>query len=219
MKRLERLLSMALYLGARRRVRAQDAAAHFGISLRTVYRDVQALVAAGFPIVGNAGDGYRVDAFMRPLALDEDEAEALAVASLSVSDKRSALLSATSKLQATLGPAARRRVAVLEKHVAEVPFRRAITPSPAMLEAIRESRAATIVYDGVRRTIEPVGLVCRADAWWVVAYCRLRRDARAFRTDHITAWVDAGPFALRSGFSFEEISRRDAHLVQSLFGY
>jgi predicted DNA-binding transcriptional regulator YafY len=43
MKRLERLVTMALFLGSRRRVLARDVADRFEISLRTVYRDVKAL--------------------------------------------------------------------------------------------------------------------------------------------------------------------------------
>src|SRR3569833_1517801 len=81
MRRLERLVAMALYLGARRRVLARDVADRFDISLRTVYRDVAALIEAGFPVEGTAGDGYRIaqTAFQRPLALTADAAEVLAV--------------------------------------------------------------------------------------------------------------------------------------------
>lgn len=232
MRRLERLLAIALFLGARRRVRASDVAERFGVSLRTVYRDMQALAVAGFPIEGNAGDGYRLsqESYLRPLALDEDEAEVLAVGARALAASvegrmREALASATSKLQAALRPAARRRVAQLEARIVVPEFARSTAPSAAMLEAIREQRAATIEYleprDGksTRRTIEPVGLVCRGDAWWLVAWCRLRRDARAFRVDRISHWKGAGGFTLRKGFSFDEIVRRDRHLSRALFAY
>jgi len=225
--RLERLLAIALFLGARRRVRASDVAARFEVSLRTVYRDMRSLQLAGFPIEGNAGDGYRLaqESYLRPLALDEDEAEALAVAAraLAASGHQAALATATAKLHAALGPAARRRVAQLEARITVTATARATAPTPAMLEAIREHRAAAISYaDGgkrTRRTIEPVGLVCRGDAWWLVAWCRLREDARAFRVDQIAAWTSAGPFAPRPGFSFDDIVRRDRHLAERLFGY
>ncbi len=94
-----------------------------------------------------------------------------------------------------------------------------------MLEAIREQRLASIRYVDPKtakrseRTIEPLGLICRGDAWWLVAWCRLRKDARAFRVDAISKWKSAGTFVPRAGLSFDEIIARDRHLGRSLFGY
>jgi predicted DNA-binding transcriptional regulator YafY len=232
MHRLERLLAIALFLGARRRVRASDVSQRFGVSLRTVYRDMRALGEAGFPVEGNAGDGYRLsqDSYLRPLALDEDEAEALSVAAQGLAASvdgrmRGALARANAKLQAALHPASRRRIAQLEARIAVPDFVRATAPNAAMLEAIRERHTAAIRYldqrsgKRTRRTIEPVGLVCRGDAWWLVGWCQLRKDARAFRVDGISEWKTGGAFTVRDGFSFEEIVRRDRHLAPSLFGY
>ncbi|MGD0680073.1 MAG: WYL domain-containing protein [Polyangiaceae bacterium] len=232
MRRLERLVAIALFLGARRRVRASDVADRFGVSLRTVYRDMQALGEGGLPVEGNAGDGYRLtqESFLRPLALDEDEAEALAIAAQALTASgegrmREALATATAKLLAALRPAARRRIVQLEARIAVPSFVRSTAPSAAMIEAVRERHAASIRYldprNGrqTRRTIEPVGLVCRGDAWWLVAWCRTRADARAFRVDGISEWKDAGRFVPRDGASFDEIVRRDRHLAPELFGY
>ena len=58
MNRLDRLTAILLQLQSKRVVRAQEIADHFGISLRTVYRDVRSLETAGVPIVGEAGVGY-----------------------------------------------------------------------------------------------------------------------------------------------------------------
>jgi predicted DNA-binding transcriptional regulator YafY len=235
MKRLDRLLAIALFLGARRRARASDVAERFGVTPRTVYRDVQSLREAGFPVEGNAGDGYRLSqaAYLRPLALDEDEADALAIAAqaLTASAKgplRESLATATAKLHAALGPEARRRITQLEASISVPSFVRdaaSTAPTGEMLSAIRDRQAAEITYRDprsgtrTRRTIEPVGLVCRGDAWWLVAWCRLREDARAFRVDGVTGWTAAGPFSPRHGFSFAEIVRRDRHLSPELFAY
>ena len=232
MRRLERLLAIALFLGARRRARASDLAGRFGVSLRTIYRDMDSLAEAGFPVEGNAGDGYRLsqESYLRPLALDETEAEILTVAAHALAASvdgpmREALATATAKLQAAMRPAARRRISQLEARIATPDFVRSTAPRAAMLEAIRERRAASIRYldprsgKSSRRTIEPVGLVCRGDAWWLVAWCRLRKDARAFRVDRVFEWKPAGDFAPREGFSFDDIVRRDRHLAPDLFGY
>jgi predicted DNA-binding transcriptional regulator YafY len=232
MRRLDRLLAIALFLGARRRVRASDVADRFSVSLRTVYRDMRALAEAGFPLEGNAGDGYRLlqESYLRPLAFDDEEAELLAVAARALTASvdgpgREVLARAMAKLDAALRPAARRRVAQLEARIVVPRFARPAAPTPAMLAAIREGRAAVIAYHDprsgkrTRRTIEPVGLVCRGDAWWIVAFCRMRQGARAFRVDAIAAWEPADSFEPREGFTFDAIIERDRGMAESLFGY
>ncbi|AKV00064.1 hypothetical protein AKJ09_06727 [Labilithrix luteola] len=89
----------------------------FDASLRTVYRDVRALVEACFPIQGNPGDGYRLTQTsyashplakkerLRPLALSPEEAQALMMAAHAFgasarSTTRGALVRATAKLEA-----------------------------------------------------------------------------------------------------------------------
>jgi predicted DNA-binding transcriptional regulator YafY len=57
------------------------------------------------------------------------------------------------------------------------------------------------------------------DAWWIVAFCRMRRGARAFRVDAISAWQAAGSFQPREGFSFDAIIQRDRGMAEELFGY
>jgi predicted DNA-binding transcriptional regulator YafY len=95
-----------------------------------------------------------------------------------------------------------------------------------MLEAIRERRVARIGYvepttgERTEREVEPLGFVCRGDAWWLVAWCRLRADARAFRVDHVSTFHgDGAVYEPREGFSFAEIVARDRHLAARLFGY
>lgn len=231
MKRLERLLSIALLLSARRRLVARELATELSVTLRTIYRDVRALTNAGFPIEGVAGDGYRLSsaAHLRPLALLPDEADALILAAYgqraSIDPQlEDALRTATHKIEAAMGTEAAARARTLSRKIVVPPTAQPRTPSADVLAAIRERRAARITFvppDAPRsvRTIEPLGLVCRGDAWWLVAYCRLRRDARAFRLDHVARWEPRAPFAPRAGLSFEEILVRDAHLSDRLFGY
>jgi predicted DNA-binding transcriptional regulator YafY len=234
MPRLDRLLAIALFLGNRRRVLAREVAEEFAVSLRTVYRDIRALVSAGFPVEGNAGDGYRLaqDAFLRPLALTPDEAEALSLAATALSattqsSLRDALTRAAVKLNAVLDPQTRRQLNQLQKQIVVPAFARAtLGPTPEVLSALRERQVARIRYRDTRtdaqsqRDIEPLGLVCLGESWWLIAYCRLRRDARAFRLDRIDTWHSLrSRFAPRARFSFGEVIARDRHLAKSLFGY
>jgi predicted DNA-binding transcriptional regulator YafY len=233
-RRLDRLLSMALLLGNRRRVLAREVAGELGVSLRTVYRDMRALVAAGFPVEGSAGDGYRLaqDAFLRPLALTAEEAEALSLAAAALAattqeSVRDALTRASVKLNAVLDKKTRTQLNQLQKQIVVPPFARAtVGPTAAVLSALRDRQVARIGYRDTRsgarsrREIEPLGLVCLGEAWWIIAYCRLRRGARAFRLDHIDSWRSLSRrFEPRPRFSLSEIIARDSQLGRSLFGY
>ena len=60
MNRIDRITAILIQLQSRRVVKAQDIADRFGISLRTVYRDVRTLEEAGIPISGEAGVGYSI---------------------------------------------------------------------------------------------------------------------------------------------------------------
>lgn len=229
--RLERLLSIALFLSNRRRVLAREVAAHFGVSLRTVYRDVQALMTAGFPVVGSAGDGYRLEqsAYLRPLALTDEEAELLVLSATAFGasvkpDVREALDRAALKLEGVLEGPARSRTARLRKQLLVATSARTdVGPRPEVLAALRDRVAAKITYVDPKtlasstRTIEPVGLVSTGAWWWLIAYCRLRKDARAFRTDAIASWKSKAPFAPREGFSLAEITARDGQRSAEIF--
>lgn len=79
MNRIDRLTGMILLLQGQRVITAEQVAAHFEISVRTVYRDFSALGEAGVPIVAEAGVGYSLmrGYHMPPVMFTEDEAAAL----------------------------------------------------------------------------------------------------------------------------------------------
>src|SRR5215470_11326042 len=79
MNRVDRLVAIALRLQSRRVVRAEDIAARFEISVRTVYRDLEALGEAGIPILAEAGVGYSLvkGYHLPPVMFTAEEASAL----------------------------------------------------------------------------------------------------------------------------------------------
>jgi predicted DNA-binding transcriptional regulator YafY len=81
--RADRLVSLVLLLQARGQVTARDLASELRVSVRTVYRDLAALSAAGVPVYAESGPGggcRLVEDYRFPLrALHPDEAEALLI--------------------------------------------------------------------------------------------------------------------------------------------
>jgi predicted DNA-binding transcriptional regulator YafY len=78
MNRIDRLSAILIQLQSRPLTKSQQIADRFGISPRTVYRDIRALLDAGIPIIGSPGIGYSlVQGFKLP-PLMFTQAEAIA---------------------------------------------------------------------------------------------------------------------------------------------
>jgi predicted DNA-binding transcriptional regulator YafY len=181
-------------------VTAARLAAETGVSLRTLYRDVEALRAAGALIDGEAGFGYRLteDPALPPQSFARLEIEAL---TLGLAEVRAigdpaladAAASAQAKLVATL-PERQQRQAL---HAALMAYRYGPQPplavDPAILrEACWAETAVDVAYvdlSGARteRRIWPLAVVFLERSLEALAWCRLREDFRRFRLDRMTA--------------------------------
>ena len=222
-KRLHRVVGIALLLSARRRLTAEELSKHFAVSLRTIYRDIAALADAGYPLLGTAGDGYTLSpaAHLRPLALTADEAEVLTlgarmletIADAPVAER---VRSATAKLEAVLAIEAVRRLRTHRRTVVMAGEPEG-DPGPLalVLSAVSEQRVLAIGYDGIargertEREIEPLGLVRLGRYWLVPAYCRLREDVRGFRLDRMReARLTGEVFTPREGVTLEAMRER-----------
>ena len=82
MNRIDRLTAILIQLQTKKVVKAEEIGERFGMSLRTVYRDVRALMEAGVPIGSEAGKGYFiVDGFhLPPVMFNQEEASAMLTA-------------------------------------------------------------------------------------------------------------------------------------------
>src|SRR5205823_6186115 len=92
--RTDRLMGILLELQARQELRAEDLAATFEVSVRTIYRDVEALCETGVPVIATPGKGYRLmeGYFLPPLTFTADEAALLALGGELVRDRVDPLL-------------------------------------------------------------------------------------------------------------------------------
>lgn len=223
MNRIDRLLATILLLQSRRVVKAEDIAAHFEISLRTVYRDVAALSEGGVPIVAEAGVGYGLlqGYTMPPIMFTPDEAAALflggeMVEHLTDPSLQTHMRSALLKIRSVLPQPQKDHLDRLKQATAlfvapPQPRGPALAVLTQIQNAIVHRRVLRLEYRAAGRdvstprAIEPLGLVYYADRWHLIAFCRLRNDFRDFRTDRIVRLTaDDATFRLRPGFSVRE---------------
>ena len=213
--RADRLLSLALLLQARGAATARALAGELGVSVRTVYRDLAALGAAGVPVVTEAGPGggcRLMDGYRFPLrGLRPDEAEALLIlgvpAVLRELGLAGALTAAHRQIQVTAGVGSGALVHLDMPRwfggQEEVPCLRDLA------RALRLSRKLAIRYpppDREPRVVGPLGLVNKAGTWYLVAHCVAHSGAgagaiRVFRAGRVSAArVLAEPAGRPDGF-------------------
>jgi predicted DNA-binding transcriptional regulator YafY len=208
MNRIDRLAAIVIQLQSKRLVKAQDIADKFSISLRTVYRDINALEEAGVPVIGEAGIGYRLMEGYKlpPVMFNEDEASALLTAAKlmqSMSDESSSkhYTSALDKIKAVLRLAEKDHLEEIDDHIAVVSHPAIVHKKPSdlhlakILKAISSATVLDIDYtsleknESLNRQVEPIGIYYQGRHWYLVAFCRLRMDYRNFRTDKINKIV------------------------------
>jgi predicted DNA-binding transcriptional regulator YafY len=213
--RASRLLSTLLLLQTRGRLTAQQIADELEVSVRTVYRDIEALSASGVPVYADRGpaggfallDGYRTSL----TGLTADEAAALFLAGGGATDLGlgPTLDAARLKLLAAL-PAEQRTTAgrIQERVHVDAPgwFRDPEAPPhlDTVATAVWEQRKIRVSYrkwDGVavERELAPLGLVLKGTAWYVVAAGRSRTNAYRISRISTLALTDEH-FTRPSGF-------------------
>jgi len=207
MNRTDRLLAIVLELQGKGRQRAEDLAATFETSKRTIYRDIQALGQAGVPLVSVPGHGYSLmkGYFLPPLSFTTDEATMLLLGSDFMAQNfdaqyREAAQSAGRKIGGVLPEKLREEVQYLQKSIRFVTHVGPGRPTePVLLQQLRraiiERRTVRFCYhtrhreDGKSsqntREADPYALVHIATTWHLVAYCHMRQGMRNFRLDRI----------------------------------
>lgn len=201
--RADRLLAIMLILQRVRKTTADELARRLEVSVRTIYRDLEALGAAGVPVYTEPGrnggigllETYRTDL----TGLSVAEAEFLPLLGLSdvlagvgvggsLQRTEAKVLAALPEDQRRRAEQSRRRIYVdLSRwwdHAETVP------QLPTVVEAVFAGRRLRMTYRRgddnaeVRRTVDPFGLVVQGGTWYLVARAR-RRDVRTYRVSRI----------------------------------
>ncbi len=207
MNRTDRLLAIILELQARRHRRAEDLAATFETSKRTIYRDIQALAQAGVPIVSTPGKGYALveGYFLPPVRFTIEEATTLLLGSDLIarafdSDYRLAAHTAGRKISGLLPPSEQTHVAELRDRIRFIAttmpeitgdtkdvqtLRQAIVSTRTVLFRYYARRSADAELESLRE-VDPYSLTYVKDTWHMLGYCHLRQDMRMFRISRMS---------------------------------
>jgi predicted DNA-binding transcriptional regulator YafY len=199
-KRLSRLVAILTHLQARRIVTSTKLAAKFGVSTRTIYRDLKALEQAGVPILSEDGKGYTLmEGYkMPPIMFTEGEANALIIAEqLVLKNRDSSLIKdygvAIEKIKAVLRQNEKEKANLLSLRTQfakldNFEIRSSILSS--LQSALTNFYLVKFSYINAQnmdsnRTVEPFALLNISEGWLLVAFCRLRKEFRYFRLDRI----------------------------------
>lgn len=204
MNRIDRLTAILVQLQSKRVVKAQEIADKFKLSLRTVYRDIKALDEAGVPIIGEAGVGYSIMEGYRlpPVMFTKEEATAFLTAEklvekLTDESTKKNYGSAMLKVKAVLRLTEKDYLEDMEQHIEVienqyVPKRSNDTIHlQQVLQSIAQKNILHLDYfanhnqQKSSRDVEPVGIYYLGEYWYMVAYCRLRKDYRTFKFSSI----------------------------------
>lgn len=210
MNRTDRLLAIVLELQAHGVRRAEDLAATFETSKRTIYRDIQALCEAGVPVVAEPGRGYSLveGYFLPPLRFSAEEAIMLllgadVMAQSFDADYGAAAEAASRKIAGVLPDDMRAQVQSLRESI------RFVAKGPAAghaAEVLRSVRRAIVAQQTLRfrytarsgqegtgaqslREANPYALVHINGVWYLTAYCHTRKDIRNFRIERMEQLV------------------------------
>lgn len=187
---IERLVQMVFYIINREHVTAKDLADYFSVSTRTIYRDINTLTIAGIPIMSAKGTGGGIS-LLDGYTLDK---------SLFSKEEQQNIYQGLQMLQAAKYPNAEIALSkigaifrnVLEPKWLEVDFsywgseEKEKVKISELQYAILNKHIIIFNYfnselQKSEKTIEPLRLVFKSHAWYIVGYCRSRQDIRIFR--------------------------------------
>ncbi len=226
LNRTERLFALILLLQNRPNMTSRELAEHFGVSRRTIFRDLRALSESGVPLTYAEGGGYEIlEGYqLPPLMLSAREAATLLIGTEFMK------LQSDASLRKDAGQVGMKIRSVLPKEVGAYidRLRDRTVLDPYWLSAVKEDdeekglwyelseavarqRSVLMEYlvqsrgEVTRRTVDPFGLVFYTDHWNLIAFDHLRQDIRNFRLDHIRKMhVLSERFEVPPGFDLAE---------------
>ncbi|CAG5091167.1 Helix-turn-helix type 11 domain protein [Thermobacillus xylanilyticus] len=209
MSKSRRLLELMMAVNRKRRFKVRELAEEFGVSTRTMLRDLQTLSELGVPLYSETGPngGYQVlrERVIAPIAFTEGEAAAVffaihALRHYAELPFEAESASAERKFYLNMPGDIRERIDGMKDRVDFLaPKRRAEAPCLGrLLEAAIRGQALRIEYEAKNgavelRRIRPALLYADDGFWYCTAYCYEREDYRVFRCDRVRRAEPDGP--------------------------
>lgn len=207
-----RLFQIVYYLLDKGQATAPELAARFEVSVRTIYRDIDALSGAGIPVYAEAGrnGGVRLmhDFVLDQAVLSEEEKQEILAALQSINITRNIGESQTlQKLSAMFQ--------LPSDNWLEVDFSRWGNQGfdnekfELLKTAVIHCRHVRIRYAGSdgtvwERTVQPYKLVYKAKAWYLRAFCTEKQDMRTFKLNRILEYALLEESFVRRSFPEEQ---------------
>ncbi|WP_442265627.1 helix-turn-helix transcriptional regulator [Tenacibaculum sp. ZS6-P6] len=198
--RISRLTAIITQLQSKKLVTATYLAEKFGVSVRTIYRDIRTIEDSGVPVYTEEGKGYSLleGYYLPPVMFTEEEANALITAAYLIGKNKDQSLvenyeNAITKIKSVFRKRQQEKSELLAQRIE---FRynpeKAITSKNliTLQTAITGFNLLEIEYNSLennftKRIVEPFALYSTNENWLLIAYCRLRNDFRVFRIDLI----------------------------------
>lgn len=201
MSQLARLISILTLLKSKRILTATELSDKYEVSVRTIYRDIQKLIASGVPVITLEGRGYTLmDGYtIAPVQFTEKEANALITAQHLVNKSKDSSFvvnfeEAMIKIKSVFRSSILEKSEQLNKKIYVFHAQRENISSNALSEiqlAITNFNYVEINYRKADdpnisfRKIEPCAIFSTENKWILIAWCHLRNEYRAFRIDRI----------------------------------
>ncbi|MDU0204872.1 YafY family protein [Paenibacillus sp. PFR10] len=223
MGKSRRLIELMMAVNRKRKFTVKELAQEFGVSTRTMLRDLQELSGMGVPLYAQvgAGGGYQVlaERSLPPISFTENEAFSIFFASHALRHFSSlpfeaSAESALRKFYRYLSEDVKRQIDEMRNRVdffthtrqeqadyLEILLQASIRRLPVTINyRIRENETETN-----QRTIQPIGIYAHEGYWFCPAYCYLRKAYRLFRADRIRSAVFADAEALSTTVDVSEV--------------
>jgi predicted DNA-binding transcriptional regulator YafY len=201
MNRIDRLFGIITLLQSKKFVTGEKIAEKFGISIRSVYRDIKALNEQGIPLSYEPYRGYFIvnGYFLPPISFSTEEANALLLMESVVygfADKsiQKHYSTALTKLRSVMRAGQRDSMERLSNNIRlQVPscFVQNFEYLSVIQTALANEKVVEIEYKNTRdentiRKVEPIGLVFYALNWHLIGWCHVKKDYRDFRVSRIS---------------------------------
>lgn len=191
--KIDRLFAITNIIIDKKNTTATELANHFGVSVRTIYRDIDILSANGIPIYTSQGkgggisiiDGYSID---KTVLSDEEQKNVLVALESIRATGRFNVDNSIYKLRNIFKKDITNWIEIdfsgweqsdTEKQIFEI-----------IKNSIFNSTALSFSYFGnngenTKRIVEPIKLIFKSNSWYLYGFCRLRKDYRFFKLRRI----------------------------------